>query len=75
MVWAIASLPDVKKNMVQTGYPARLLHYVEGMVEETLPKTAPERIALLRLDTDWYESTKHELITLSPTCAWRGFHY
>jgi O-methyltransferase len=52
--------------MVDTGYPASLLHYVEGMVEETLPKAAPERIALLRLDTDWYESTRHELIHLYP---------
>ncbi len=66
MVWAIASLRDVTKNMVDTGYPASLLHYVEGMVEETLPKAAPESIALLRLDTDWYESTRHELIHLYP---------
>ena len=27
---------------------------------------APEQISLLRLDTDWYESTKHELVHLSP---------
>ena len=32
-----------------------------GLVEETIPGAAPERIALLRLDTDWYASTKHEL--------------
>ena len=30
-------------------------------MEETIPGRAPERIALLRLDTDWYESTRHEL--------------
>jgi O-methyltransferase len=66
LVWAIASLREVTKNMVDTGYPANLLHYVEGRVEETLPKAAPERIALLRLDTDWYESTHHELIHLYP---------
>ncbi len=39
---------------------------VVGMVEETIPAEAPERIALLRLDTDWYASTKHELETLYP---------
>ena len=33
---------------------------------ETIPQFAPERIALLRLDTDWYESTKHELWHLYP---------
>ncbi|HYM86681.1 MAG TPA: TylF/MycF/NovP-related O-methyltransferase, partial [Pseudoxanthomonas sp.] len=26
----------------------------------------PECIALLRLDTDWYESTRHEMIHLFP---------
>ena len=39
------------------------------MVEETIPKLIPERIALLRLDTDWYESTKHELEYLYPLLA------
>jgi hypothetical protein len=36
------------------------------MVEETVPERAPERIGLLRLDTDWYESTRHELEHLYP---------
>jgi hypothetical protein len=36
------------------------------MVETSLPDSAPSEIALLRLDTDWYESTKHELIHLYP---------
>jgi O-methyltransferase len=35
-------------------------------VEETLPTNAPGRLALLRLDTDWYESTKQELEHLYP---------
>jgi hypothetical protein len=35
-------------------------------VEETLPERAPDRIAVLRLDTDWYESTKHEMEQLYP---------
>src|ERR1051325_10354963 len=39
---------------------------LEGTVEETIPAQAPERIALLRLDTDWYESTRHELVHLYP---------
>jgi len=36
------------------------------MVENTIPKTLPDKIAILRLDTDWYESTYHELIHLYP---------
>ncbi len=42
------------------------LHFVRGPVEETLPEHAPGALALLRLDTDWYESTRHELEHLYP---------
>jgi hypothetical protein len=52
--------------MDSTGYPSDLINYVEGKVEETIPVNAPDQISLLRLDTDWYESTKHELIHLYP---------
>jgi O-methyltransferase len=65
-VWAIASLDDVREAVLGTGYPAERIHFVEGPVEETLPDSAPAEIALLRLDTDWYESTKHELVHLYP---------
>ncbi len=33
---------------------------------DTIPKNIPEKISILRLDTDWYESTKHELNNLFP---------
>ena len=65
-VWAFASYEDVKQNMAATGYPSDRIHLVKGKVEDTLPQQAPEKIALLRLDTDWYESTKHELEHLYP---------
>ena len=45
---------------------------MKGKVEDTIPQTIPEKIALLRLDTDWYESTKHELINLYPLLAKNG---
>jgi hypothetical protein len=61
LVWAYASLEEVKKNVLSTGYPASRLHFIQGKVEETIPGKAPGQIAILRLDTDWYESTKHEL--------------
>jgi O-methyltransferase len=64
--WDYASLSEVKKNMESVGYPNGKVLYVQGKVEETIPKTIPEKIALLRLDTDWYESTKHELEYLFP---------
>jgi O-methyltransferase len=63
---AIAGLDEVRANLASTSYPADHLHFVEGMVEETVPSIAPERISILRLDTDWYESTRHELRHLWP---------
>ena len=64
--WCYASLEDVKQSVGTVGYPEARIHYVRGKVEETIPGHAPDRIALLRLDTDWYESTRHELQHLYP---------
>jgi O-methyltransferase len=61
LVRAIADLEDVRAGMARTGYPADRVHYHAGRVEDTIPGEAPEQIALLRLDTDWYDSTRHEL--------------
>src|SRR6516225_932962 len=55
------TVEGVKANLSQTGYPERKIHFVVGDVLETIPATVPLRIALLRLDTDWYKSTLHEL--------------
>jgi hypothetical protein len=57
---------SVRETLTATGYPADRLHFVRGPVEETIPGHLPERIALLRLDTDWYESTRHEMEHLYP---------
>jgi hypothetical protein len=59
----------VRENVLGTGYDSDLLHFVRGPVEETVPGVVPEQIALLRLDTDWYESTRHELEHLYPLLA------
>ena len=64
--WINFSLDTVKGHVAETGYPDANLRFVEGKVEETLPQTRPERIAFLRLDTDWYESTKAEMEHLFP---------
>jgi O-methyltransferase len=60
-IWAYASLEDVQAGFETVPYPAERVHYVQGKVEDTVPGQAPEQISLLRLDTDWYESTRHEL--------------
>jgi len=64
--WCLSSLDEVKENLFSTFYPQEKIHFIEGKVEETIPNHIPEQIAILRLDTDWYESTKHELIHLFP---------
>jgi O-methyltransferase len=61
IIWARAQLDEVQNNMESTGYPVENIRYIKGLVEDTIPNNAPESIALLRLDTDWYESTKHEM--------------
>lgn len=69
---AFSPLSDVRNNMFSTGYPKENLIFVKGKVEDTIPETMPNQISLLRLDTDWYESTKHELIHLFPKLAKGG---
>jgi O-methyltransferase len=66
LVWAYSALEVVQRGMASTGYPSDKIQYVKGKVEETIPTTIPQTIAILRLDTDWYESTYHELIHLFP---------
>ena len=65
-IWCYSSLAEVQTTMKLSGYNETLIHYVKGKVEDSIPKTLPGNIALLRLDTDWYESTKHELVHLFP---------
>jgi hypothetical protein len=62
----------VRATVVGTGYPDDRLHFIVGRVEDTLPASAPRAIALLRLDTDWYESTRYELVHLYPRLSSGG---
>lgn len=71
-IWCVAPLESVKAAVLGVGYPGEKIHFVAGKVEDTIPLTVPERIALLRLDTDWYESTRHELQHLFPRLSKGG---
>jgi len=71
-VWCCAGIDDVLANMTSTGYPRERIHLVKGPVEETIPGVLPATIALLRLDTDWYESTRHEMLHLFPRLSADG---
>ena len=72
LVWAYSTLEMVQQGMNAIGYPQQRIHYVRGKVEDTIPATLPGEIALLRLDTDWYESTRHELLHLFPLLSKGG---
>lgn len=71
-VWAVASLADVQEGFAQVPYPSDRVHFVKGLVEDTVPQHGPPEIAILRLDTDWYESTRHELEHFYPRLASGG---
>jgi len=65
-IWAYASIEEVRRNLASLGYPRGNIRLIQGNVQDTVPAEAPTTIAILRLDTDWYESTKHELQHLYP---------
>jgi hypothetical protein len=66
------SKAEVLDLLTRTGYPAGQLHLVQGLVQTTIPAQAPDCIALLRLDTDLYDSTLHELEHLYPRLTHGG---
>jgi O-methyltransferase len=61
--WAV-SRAEVEKSIGSFSSQSLIFH--EGDVAQTLKTDLPEKIALLRLDTDWYASTKLELELLYP---------
>jgi hypothetical protein len=63
---------DVRKALLSTGYPGERLHFVRGPVEQTIPGVLADKLALLRLDTDWYESTRHEMVHMYPRLSRGG---
>lgn len=65
-------LSEVKKNLYSTGFPKKNIKFIKGKVEDTIPNDIPDKISILRLDTDWYESTYHELKHLFPRLVLHG---
>ena len=71
-IWCYAGLEDVQHNLFSTDYPRDKLVFVQGKVEETIPAPMPRLLSVLRLDTDWYESTLHGLTHLYPRLSCGG---
>jgi len=72
--WCYCSLDKIINNLNKTNYPSKYLHYIVGDVCETLCNDVniPKNIAVLRLDTDWYDSSKIELEKLFPNVVKGG---
>jgi O-methyltransferase len=70
--WCLAEFPDVENNLKSLNYPFTNFSLIKGRVEDSIPAQCPDAIALLRLDTDWYDSTKHELTHLYPLICTKG---
>lgn len=68
-VWCISDLEQVQTAVYGSGYPAEKFQFIAGDVCQTLRQSAPQSIALLRLDTDFYDSTRMELEVLYPRLA------
>jgi hypothetical protein len=66
LVQACASEEEVRANIALCDYPLRRIRLVKGDVRETLRQTQTGTIALLRLDTDFHDSTRAELEELYP---------
>ncbi|MFN5183927.1 MAG: TylF/MycF/NovP-related O-methyltransferase [Bacteroidota bacterium] len=66
------TLNEVRQNLFSTGYSSERMNFIEGDIFETLKKSKPDSISLLRLDTDWYSTTKFELEILFPLLSKNG---
>jgi O-methyltransferase len=70
--WGVAPRRVVEANLRRTGYPMNRFRLIEGDVLKTIPAAAPPGLSVLRLDTDWYNSTRHELEHLYPRLSAGG---
>jgi hypothetical protein len=62
----------IRETVATSGYPIERLKFLKGTLEQTLARTIPDRVALLRLDAASYSSTKHEIEELYPRLSPQG---
>jgi O-methyltransferase len=74
-LWSNASVEEVRKNFNNFGLDVGgTIRLIKGDILLTLKdeRNLPEKISVLRLDTDWYESTMYELEVLFPRLSQGG---
>jgi len=67
------TLEDVKANFEKYGLLDDRVRFLKGWFKDTLPSAPIERLAVLRLDGDMYESTWQALEALYPRLSPGGF--
>lgn len=67
------SLVEVQRNFALYGLLDDRVRFLEGWFADTLPNAPVERIAVLRLDGDMYESTINALAFLYPKLSIGGY--
>jgi O-methyltransferase len=72
LVFCYSAIDEVKQNIEQFGYPRQKVHYIKGMVEDTIPATLPKKIAFLYFSISFYKSVLHTLEHLYPLIASGG---
>ncbi len=73
MTQLAVSLAEVKHNFAKYGLLDDQVRFLEGWFRDTLPSAPIERLAVLRLDGDMYESTMAALESLYDKVSPRGF--
>ncbi|NEP77108.1 MAG: macrocin O-methyltransferase [Okeania sp. SIO3B3] len=71
--WCYSPLEEVTKNMYSTGYPKSKIKFIQGDVSETVKGDIPNKISVLRMDTDFYRSTYDSLVYLYPRLVKNGY--
>jgi Macrocin-O-methyltransferase (TylF) len=66
-------LDEVRSNFAKYGLLSERIVILKGMFSDTLPTAPIDRLALIRLDGDTYESTRDGLIHLYPKLSAGGY--
>jgi len=67
------SLEEVRSNFKKYGLLDDQVRFLKGLFRDTLPSAPIERLAVIRLDGDMYESTMDALVNLYPKLSVGGY--
>lgn len=71
--WLAVSLEEVQENFRRYSLLDERVRFLKGWFKDTLPTAGIERLAVMRLDGDMYESTMDALVPLYPRLSSGGY--